>query len=205
MMMTGKHFFRAGRKVELAGIFFDWLWNKDLARAIKKLGEALVFFSRTRVCLKDWSSNAFEDENQMSQRNAIGSIHSVETILGREMVNCTLKSQVRRWISLSQVIDLPRAAAVLATWMRGNNNPDDPRFIPVSKVVAQRNLENRVQAVLDSRLEKVKSLSQSRRGSPAKPIRDGPGAKDTTLQGQNPGSGNNNNNNKNSSNNNNKY
>jgi len=51
MMMTGKHFFRAGRKVELAGISFDWLWNKDLVRAIKKLGEALVFFCRTQVCL----------------------------------------------------------------------------------------------------------------------------------------------------------
>ena len=138
----------------------------------------------------------------MTQRNAIGSIHSVESILGREMVNCTLKSQVRRWVPISQVMDLPRAAAVLATWMRGNK-PDDPRFIPVSKAVAQRNLENRVQAVLDSRLEKVKSLSQSRRGSPAKPMRDGPKAKNSTPQGQNPGSGDNNNNNKNSSNNNN--
>ena len=176
-MMTGKHFFRAGRKVELAGIFFDWLWNKDLVRAIKKLGEALVFFCRTRVCLKDWSSNAFEDKNQMSQRNAIGSIHSVEFILGREVVSCTLKSQVRRWIPISQVIELPRAAVVLPTWMRGNK-PDDPRFIPVSKAVAQRNLENRVQAVLDSRLEKVKSRSQSRWGSPAKPVQDGPVAKD---------------------------
>lgn len=161
-MMTGKHFFRAGRKVELAGIFFDWLWNKDLVRAIKKLGEALVFFCRTRVYLKDWASNAFEGKNQMTQRNAIGSIHSVEFILGREMASCTLKSQVKRWIPISQVVDLPRAASVLATWMRGNK-PDDPRFVPVSKAVAQRNLENRVQAVLDSRLEKVKSRSQSSR------------------------------------------
>ena len=138
----------------------------------------------------------------MSQRNAIGSIHSVEFILGREMVCCTLKSQVKRWIPISQVMDLPRAAAVLATWMRGNK-PDDPRFIPVSKAVAQRNLENRVQAVLDSRLEKVKSLSQSRRGSPAKPIRGRQVAKDSIPQGQILGSGDNNNNNHAADNNNN--
>ena len=71
----------------MAGIFFDWLWNKDLIRAIRKLGEALVFFCRTRICIKDWAENAFEAKNQMTQRNAIGSIHSVEFILGREMVS----------------------------------------------------------------------------------------------------------------------
>ena len=130
------------------------------------------------------SKTSFEDENQMSQRNAIASTHSVMWILFWE----------GRWITISQVMDLPRAATVLATWMHGSK-PEDPRFIPVSKAVAQRNLENRAQAAQNSRLEKVKSLSLSRRGSPPNPSElDESGAQDTPQQDQNPGSGNNNNN-----------
>ena len=76
MMMTGKHFFRAGREGR-------WSWQASSSTGCG---------TRTRVCLKDWSSNAFEDKNQMSQRNAIGSIHSVEIILGK--VNGQLYSDV---------------------------------------------------------------------------------------------------------------